>query len=45
MESSGITTKKRSMEQYINSIRKILSAVGGTDPRHNRLGKLDFRLV
>ena len=35
---------KRLVEQYLYSIGQIFASVGANNPRHNRIGKLDFRM-
>ena len=44
LSTSRIPIKKRSVEQYLCSIGQIFSAVGASDPRHKKLGNLNFRL-
>ena len=44
LTANGIPIKKWSVEQYLRSIGQIFSALGASDPRNNKLGKLDFRL-
>ena len=44
LSDRSITIKKRSMEQHLCSIGHIFAAVGANDPRHNKLGKLNFCL-
>ena len=36
--------RKRSVDQYLRSSRQLSAAMGGNDPWHNCLGKLDFCL-
>ena len=36
--------KKRLVYQYLRSIGQIFASVGANNPRHNRMGKLNFRL-
>ena len=42
--AQGKHIKKRSFEQYLRSIRQTFASVGSNDPRHNCMGKLDFRM-
>ena len=44
LAASGIPTKKRLVQQYIRSTGKIFAAVGASDQRNNKLGKIDFWL-
>ena len=42
LSAQELTIKKRLVKQYLRSIRQMFASVGADDPRHNRMGKLDF---
>jgi hypothetical protein len=44
LAANGRPVHKRTVEQYLRSVAQIFASVGAPDPRHNGLGKTDFRL-
>jgi hypothetical protein len=44
LAANGQQVRKRTVEQYLRSVAQIFTSVGAPDPRHDRLGKTDFRL-
>jgi hypothetical protein len=44
LAADGKPVRKRTVEQYLRSVAQIFASVGAADPRHNSIGKTDFRL-
>ena len=44
LSAQGKNIKKQSVEQYLCLIGQIFASVGADDPRHNQVGKIDFRM-
>ena len=42
--TQGSPIRKRSVEQYIRAVGQGNTSVGASDPRHNKHGRIDFRI-
>jgi hypothetical protein len=45
LATDGRPVRKWTVEQYLRSVAQIFASVGAPDPRHNTIGKTDFRLA